>query len=153
MKHIIPGRGRALVLDEDTLRSAIRAEMRGFPKSTKAQRADVSPADALPRALEHVDAASRQRRALPDQAEDAVGHAECVRAMHAQVKAADGYLKDYRDGAALAPPDGGGSDDDPNPSIMSPEGRQNRVSAAVMLHIGGATAEAKRLIKPPRSRK
>jgi hypothetical protein len=36
---------------------------------------------------------------------------------------------------------------------MSPEGRQNRVSAAVMLHIGGATAEAKRLIKPPRSRK
>jgi hypothetical protein len=73
--------------------------------------------------------------------------------MHAHVKAADSYLGLYRDGAALAPPDGGGSEDDPNPGIMSPEGRQNRASAAVLLLAGGATAEAKRLIKPPRSRK
>jgi hypothetical protein len=36
---------------------------------------------------------------------------------------------------------------------MSPEGRQTRAQAAVMLHIGGATAEAKRLMKPPRGRK
>jgi hypothetical protein len=71
--------------------------------------------------------------------------------MHAHVKAASSYLESYRASVPLAPPDGGGDDSDP--TILSPEGRQTRAQAAVLLHIGGAQAEAKRLIKPPRGRK
>src|ERR1700736_6798903 len=124
MKHILPSRGRALVLDTDTLRAAIRAEMPSvFAKSRKAQRANVSPADALPLALEHVDAASRQRRALPDQTEDAAGHSECIRSLHAHVNAASAYFESYRAGTKLASPTGGGDDSDPDPTILSLEGR------------------------------
>jgi hypothetical protein len=136
------------IVSDEVLRSAILRELRNI---AKVQRADVSPADALPLALEHVDAAARQRRALPDQAEDAVAHAECIRDMHAHVKAAAAYLESYRHGTALADPQA--EAEDPDPTIMSPEGRQTRAAAAVLLHVGGDTAAARRLIKPPRTRK
>jgi hypothetical protein len=147
----VPSRSRKLVTDEATLRSAIRSALGDIAKTPKAQRANVSPADALPLAIEHLDVAYRKRVKMPDQQEDAVGHAECVRDMQAHVKAAASYLETYRYGTPLADPQA--EDEDPDPTILSPEGRQTRAAAAVLLHIGGDTAEARRLIKPPRPRK
>ena len=110
---------------------------------------------ALPLALEHVRAAAKAGRELPDQQES--GHAEAIRSMHAHVKAASAYLESYRANMPFTDPQAE-SEDDPNPTILSPEGRQTRAQAAVMLLAGGATVEAARLVRsttkrPPRGRK
>jgi hypothetical protein len=133
MKHI----------DEATLRSAISAELRSVAKPRKA----LKPEDALAAANEHIGAAAKCRATLPGS----------FLTMHAHVKAADGFLESYRrDGTPVADPQA--EDEDPDPTILSPEGRQTRAQAAIMLHIGGSTAEARRLVRsttkrPPRGRK
>jgi hypothetical protein len=57
----------------------------------------------LPKALEHMKAAQVCCESMPDPDDDADGHDECLRALHAHVKAADAYLDQYRSIRMQAP--------------------------------------------------
>jgi hypothetical protein len=114
-------------------------------------------AAALQRALEHVDAATKHRAVASDRNSDEETRVTSVLAMHAHVKAADGYFESARSAPSLPLPsdDHGGGGEVASDAALSadPEERSirqaTRASAAAVLVASGNTEGAQRLLRTP----
>ena len=116
----------------------------GYYRVRAAQRAD-----AVRLALEHVDAATKCRAALP--AADSDGNAAVVAELHAHVVAASSYLKRARKDLPLANMDDG-QDADVAESVDADfetraQRQTTRATAAAVLLASGDAAGAKKLMK------
>lgn len=122
------------------LKDAMRAEL------SKAAVTITDPAEAAARAREHLACAQREALGLADFDEDPKGFARAVCAMHAHIKAADGYLESAR---GVLPAADFGEDDDAPATATSAAARG---FAGTFLAGSGRGDAAARLVgtRPPR---